>query len=79
MSRSRRKNPITGITAARSEAWDKAGWHRAMRHAEKSRLLVAPESMPLHRHQFGDPWTMSKDGKHYWRDAGPLLHRLMRK
>lgn len=79
MSRSRRKTPITGITTARSEAWDKALWHRTLRHAEKQRLLVAPESMPIDERHYGDPWDMSKDGKRYWGFNHPFSARMMRK
>ncbi|MCY1409013.1 hypothetical protein D3C76_563420 [compost metagenome] len=66
MSRSRRKNPIRGITTAASESFDKAIWHRAFRRAESQRLAASPYSKPHHIREFSDTWSMSKDGKCYW-------------
>lgn len=78
MSRSRRKTPITGITTARSEKFDKQRWHRAYRHAERQRLQAAPDSAPRHPFEFGaHAWNLSKDGKRYW--GSDVLPRLMRK
>ena len=76
MSRSRRKSPIRGITTAPSEAYDKAQWHRALRHAEKQRLSTAPDSEPCHPREFSDPWTMRKDGKR-WQSAADRSVRWM--
>ncbi|UOK17260.1 hypothetical protein vBBaMIFTN4_68 [Bordetella phage vB_BaM-IFTN4] len=78
MSRSRRNTPITGITTARSEKFDKQRWHRAYRKAERQRLQTDPYSMPRHPLEFGaHAWNLSKDGKKYWGcDVPP---RLMRK
>lgn len=67
VSRSRRKTPITGITTARSEKFDKKIWHRAYRHAERQRLHTNPYSFPRHHFEFGaHAWNLSKDGKQYW-------------
>lgn len=79
MSRSRRKTPITGVSTARSEAQDKALWHRAMRRVEKSRLAHQPDCLPRSEHQFRDPWSMAKDGKTYWAKPAEFVGRLMRK
>ncbi|WP_288076486.1 hypothetical protein [Pseudomonas sp.] len=78
MSRSRRKTPIFGITTARSEAFDKATWHRAFRRAENQRLQSGSDRESRHFHEFSSPWCMQKDGKHWWSDAD-LIDRLMRK
>lgn len=56
MSRSRRKTPITGITTARSEKFDKQRWHRAYRHAERQRLHANPYSCPRH------PFEVTSEG-----------------
>lgn len=78
MSRSRRKTPISGITTATSEAFDKATWHRAFRRAENQRLQSDSSGEPRHFHEFSSPWRMQKDGKHWWSDAAATDH-LMRK
>lgn len=68
MSRSRRKIPMSGITTAASERFDKQTWHRAFRKAERQRLAISPLSEPHHFREFSDDWTMNKDGKCYWGD-----------
>ncbi|RQR90950.1 MULTISPECIES: hypothetical protein [unclassified Burkholderia] len=78
MSRSKRKNPIGGITTAESEAQDKEQWHRRHRRVESARLKkdavdYEPES---HRTQ-SDQWKMDKDGKAYWGKDAP--DHMMRK
>ncbi|MBD1590316.1 hypothetical protein [Pseudomonas typographi] len=78
MSRSRRKTPIFSITTAESEAFDKACCHRAFRRAENQRLQSDPESDPHHFREFSDPWSMQKDGKHWWPDT-TMIDALMRK
>jgi hypothetical protein len=69
MSRSRRKTPIFGFTTATSEAFDKAKWHRAFRRAENQRLTCDPETEAHHFREFYNPWSMHKDGKHWWSEA----------
>ena len=69
MSRSRKKNPISGWTTARSEKKDKRILNRSLRRhvnvamkqedREESVLPIPDEIM--------DKWSMSKDGKG-WRD-----------
>ncbi|WP_338924609.1 hypothetical protein V0M98_33880 (plasmid) [Pseudomonas silesiensis] len=78
MSRSRRKTPIIGITTAKSEAFDKASWHRAFRRAENVRLDADPESETHHIHEFSNPWLMHKDGKQRLSDS-PSREKDMRK
>jgi hypothetical protein len=78
MSRSKRKNPIFGITTAVSEASDKAHWHRRHRRVERSELKAEAENHePRSHREHSDPWLMDKDGKRYW--APGLRTDLMRK
>jgi hypothetical protein len=60
MSRSRLKTPITGITTAVSEKWDKQKANRRLRAAIRSGR--DPE---VHRRAVSDPWGFAKDGKAY--------------
>jgi hypothetical protein len=77
MSRSRRKTPITAITTAVSEAWEKAKWHRRHRREERARLRASGTEFVARSHrEHSDPWTMGKDGKKYWAE---LSDREMRK
>lgn len=68
MSRSRKKTPISGITTADSEKYDKRLAHRRLRRRVKQTLAVQPEAdvLPALR-EVSDPWTMPKDGR-YWYD-----------
>lgn len=78
MSRSKRKNPIMGITTAESEAAGKAEWHRRHRREERARLKSEAEGYVARSHrEHSDPWSMEKDGKKYW--AGAIGSRHMRK
>ncbi|MDQ3287026.1 MAG: hypothetical protein M3Q42_01975 [Pseudomonadota bacterium] len=77
MSRSRRKTPIAGITAAPSEKADKQASHRLLRRQVRP-LIEATEGLvlPLER-ELTNPWSMRKDGKMYF---DPEKHpSLMRK
>lgn len=69
MSRSHRKTPIFGHTAARSEAGDKRLWHKRWRSRERDQLAtIGPdgELMPIHRHAVSSTWDMAKDGKSWF-------------
>lgn len=66
MSRSRKKSKILGFATSDSEAADKRIWHKRMRAAERDRLITDPESEPTHQNDVSNPWSMAKDGKHYW-------------
>lgn len=70
MSRSRRKTPITGVTTAHSEAFDKKCWHRGYRHACRRAIQRGDAIMPDER-DHSDPWSFSKDGKVYWGSRFP--------
>ena len=72
MSRSVRKSRISGIAICASEKADKAIWHRAFRRAARANV---EHSQFIDYRQFSDPWTMGKDGKHYWRAMPDCLMR----
>jgi hypothetical protein len=70
MSRSRRKTPIFGNTTATSEAEDKRLWHKRLRAKFRDRLKAGPDDpIPIDYREVSDPWCMSKDGRHYWKNA----------
>jgi len=62
MARSRRKNPIGGITTCKSEKEDKRQWHRVLRRTAKQELQAGSED-PVLPKDVSDPWKMGKDGK----------------
>ncbi len=64
MSRSRRKNPVAGITTAHSEKEDKQLANRKLRRRVNITLRTDPDTevYPIER-DVASPWTMSKDGK----------------
>lgn len=69
MSRSLRKTPIFGHTAARTEADDKRLWHKRWRSRERDQLAsLGPEGdpFPVHRQAVSSTWDMAKDGKHWF-------------
>lgn len=71
MSRSRRKIPITGNTASRSERQDKKIWHRRWRTREHKALAgMSPEERDSHlsslENEASNIGSMGKDGRHYW-------------
>jgi hypothetical protein len=65
MSRSRRKNPIQGVTTARSEADDKRIWHGRWRCTERDKLVKLNHEEP-HTKSFGDGllelWLKGSEG-----------------
>lgn len=74
MSRSKQKNPISGITVAESEKKDKQSWHRRWRRKVKQMLSSADadelqEMVLPNEHDVSDPWSMDKDGKRWFGDA----------
>lgn len=71
MSRSRRKNPIMGITTCRSEKDDKKTWHQRWRARSRDSLasLLIDDLdayLPILENQVSNIWQMGKDGKQYW-------------
>jgi len=77
MSRSRRKTPITGTTAAKSDAEWKAKAARALRHSAKRTLEANPDEMTFSgkRGEAINPWSAPKDGKFWFGKANPRLLR----
>ena len=66
MSRSRKKNPVTGNTTAESEKAFKKREHKRERTSVKQALGQGEE--PPHTKTFGNPTDGDKDGKRYWPD-----------
>lgn len=63
MSRSRRKSPVAGVTAAPSDKFSKAVSNRAYRLALKQAIATDPETPPPTMEQAMDRWSMAKEGK----------------
>ncbi|MCA1634247.1 MAG: hypothetical protein LC802_11280 [Acidobacteria bacterium] len=78
MSRSKKKTPVSGMAAARSEKQDKRLYNRRYRRACNQSLHMNParEVVPLLR-EYSNPAAMAKDGK-AWFDP-KKFPRLMRK
>ena len=63
MSRSRRKTPIAGVTAAPSDKFSKAVSNRAHRRALKQSTATDAETPPPTMEQALDRWSMAKEGR----------------
>jgi hypothetical protein len=63
MSRSRRKTPVSGVTAAPSDKFSKAVANRSHRRALKQATTSDPETPPPTVEQAMDRWSMAKEGK----------------
>lgn len=69
MSRSRKKHPAGGACGKGSEKWDKREYNRRLRKKVKSIIKNNPDLAPLiDKHDVSDLWSMSKDGKMYYRN-----------
>jgi hypothetical protein len=89
MSRSRRKTPKKGITAAASEKADKMNAHRRARRATKVAVEVEAregDDGPIAEveHPRSGSWRFAKDGKHWFEPGGeqwriPKRKSLLRK
>jgi hypothetical protein len=69
MSRSYRKTPIVGHTNCSSEHFDKIAWHKRWRTQERvnlSSLNNLDDHITVDRREVSNPWSMRKDGKHYF-------------
>lgn len=67
MTRSRRKEPITGITCAKSEKDYKIAAHRSERRTVRTAIASGADQDDRRLHQvFHDPWDAPKDGKVCW-------------
>lgn len=74
MSRSYKKTPILGHCAAVSEKQDKRDWHSRFRAMERTRMANISDweygaYLGVLVNEASSPWSMSKDGKHYWKGA----------
>jgi hypothetical protein len=78
MSRSRRSNPVSGITTAESEKQDKRKYNRRFCRACKQTLETLSDGRPVPiLREFSNPWSMGKDRKIRF---DPIIHpKLMRK
>lgn len=63
MSRSRRKAPFSGVTAAPSDKPSKRVSSRALRQAQDHAVVTDPESPLPTVHQALDRWSTAKEGK----------------
>lgn len=61
MSRSKRSTPITSMTTAKSEKFDKQMANRKVRREAKKRIKLDED--PKDRKELSDPWCFAKDGK----------------
>jgi len=69
MSHSRRKTPIFG-NCGHSEKKDKRFANRMFRRKEKTKIAMGQfDSLPIYMDEVVDLWSMTKDGKSYWKDA----------
>jgi len=70
MSRSFRRTKIFGWTTSKSEKVEKIIIHKKFRRVCKTFIRSCRMSSLLYRfREISDVWSMSKDGKYYWRDA----------
>lgn len=67
MTRSRKKNPFTGITCIESEKFDKQKSNRKLRRLVNILLTKGEEIFPSLR-EVSNRWTFGKDGKQRWLD-----------
>ena len=80
MSRSRKKNAITGITTAVSEKWDKQNTNRRMRKGVKNKMAVGDfENLPTRGIEIEDSWCFAKDGKNYYDKDDKYYKKVIRK
>lgn len=73
MTRSFRKTPIFGNGNAPSDKPFKTAEHQ--RERRRVKISLGKGCDPEHPKTFGNPWNADKDGKRYWRNAGPEVMR----
>jgi hypothetical protein len=66
MSRSYKKHPITGMTTAESEKYDKQLANRKLRRKQKNAIRTKKEVLPQLK-EVSNNYTFNKDGKHNWK------------
>lgn len=70
MSRSFKRTKIFGVTTSKSEKVEKIIIHKKFRRICKNLLKTCRISSLLYSfREISNVWSMSKDGKFYWRDA----------
>ena len=70
MSKSKRKTPIFG-NAGHSEKRDKRCANRMFRRKEHVKISMEQyDSLPIYMDEVMNAWSMSKDGKSYWKEGG---------
>lgn len=84
MSRSRKKNPVTGIAMAKSEKQDKRIINRIIRHKVKATLKKKDleeleEFLEPKKDEIMDRWSMAKDGKTRYEKNSPYYEKVIRK
>ena len=80
VSRSKKKNAITGITTATSEKFDKQNTNRRMRR--KAKVLLENEeydAIPIDTKEIEDVWCFAKDGKVRWDETDKFYEKAKRK
>jgi len=77
MSRSKKKNPFSGITTATTEKQDKRITNRAERRMNKQIIQTTQDENKLkHKKEVSNTWNMDKDGKvRFDPDKSPKLMR----
>ena len=63
MSRSRKKTPVAGLTAAESEKQDKRRANRRLRRQVRAILPVEPDAVLPALREVSCVWAFDKDGK----------------
>lgn len=79
MSRSHKQPNFTSNATARSEKGDKKTWHSRMRARQRDELANltpqdAIEIISVCVKEVSNPYSMAKDGRHYWPDDQRISH-----
>jgi hypothetical protein len=84
MSRSRKKNPIVGVTTAKSEKLDKRILNRILRHKVKNSMKTKDlseleEFLEPKKDEIMNVWKMQKDGKQRIEKNSKYYQKAIRK
>ena len=63
MSRSRRRNPVRGITTSDTEKQDKRAANRRLRRKVRAKLRAEPDGVLPALREVSTVWGFAKDGK----------------
>ena len=68
MSRSIKNKYFLAHACCQSEKKDKKRWHKIFRKKEKQKINSSnlEEHVTTYHKEVSNPWTMGKDGKHYY-------------